>query len=155
MQSMYVRADSMKDAAHVRTSDVMKQHSRVVVRYCDGRIVKGSTLNFDPVKPTFLLELPDHGVKSEPLEVRLSDLKAVFFVKDLAGDPQYRELKYFDKPSTGRRLSVTFADGEQLVGVSLTYDANRDGFFLFPADARSNNERVFVIRKSVTKVERA
>jgi hypothetical protein len=70
------------------------------------------------------------------------------------GDPQYHEQKQFEKPTTGHRLAVTFADGEQLVGVSLSYDATRDGFFLFPADPRSNNERVFVIRRTVVKVER-
>jgi hypothetical protein len=38
------------------------------------------------------------------------------------------------------------------VGTSLTYDATRPGFFLFPADPQSNNERVFVVRAATTKV---
>jgi hypothetical protein len=132
----------------------VKQHAKVVVRHRDGRIEKGKTLNFDPNRPTFLLELESAPAGSKPQEIRLQDLKAVFFVKDLVGDAQYNEQKQFEKPTTGHRLAVTFADGEQLVGVSLSYDATRDGFFLFPADPRSNNERVFVIRRNVVTVER-
>ena len=130
----------------------MKQHVKVVVRYCDGRIVKGTTLNFDPKRASFLLESADGP--AEPLEVRLDDLKAVFFVRDLVGNSEYHEEKNFEKPPAGRRLAVTFADGEQVIGASLTYDPTRDGFFLFPADARSNNERIYVVRRSVAKVER-
>lgn len=133
----------------------MKQHAKVVVRYGDGRIGKGKTLNFDPSRPTFLLEPENALAGSKPQEIRLQDLKAVFFVRDLAGNPQYKEQKQFEKPVTGRRLAVTFADGEQLVGVSLSYDPTRSGFFIFPADSRSNNERVFVIRQAVAKIERA
>ena len=132
----------------------MKQHVKVVARYCDGRIVKGTTLNFDPKRASFLLEGADSTAGAEPLEVRFDDLKAVFFVRDLIGDSQYNEQKSFEKPPTGRRLAVTFADGEQLIGASLTYDPAREGFFLFPADTRSNNERIYVVRRSVAKVER-
>ena len=57
-------------------------------------------------------------------------------------------------PLTGRRMAVRFADGERLVGVSLTYDEARDGFFLFPADANSNNERVYILKNAVVAVER-
>jgi small nuclear ribonucleoprotein (snRNP)-like protein len=131
----------------------VKQQAKVVVRYEDGRILKGTTLNFDPARPMFLLNLNDvPGAK--PLEVRLRELKAVFFVRDLVGDAEYMEQKHFEKPTAGQRVTVTFADGEQLIGVTLSYDPTRDGFFLFPADPRSNNERVFVLRRSVVKVER-
>ena len=132
----------------------MKQHVKVVVRYCDGRIVKGTTLNFDPKRASFLLESADGGAAAEPQEIRIDDLKAIFFVRDLVGNSQYNEQKSFEKPPTGRRLAVTFTDGEQLIGASLTYDPTREGFFLFPADARSNNERIYIVRRSVAKVER-
>jgi hypothetical protein len=39
--------------------------------------------------------------------------------------------------------------------VSLSYDETREGFFLFPADPGSNNERIFVIQGSVVTVCRA
>lgn len=41
-----------------------------------------------------------------------------------------------------------------IVGSSLTYDAGRAGFFLFPADPSSNNERIYVLTAAVRKVEK-
>lgn len=62
------------------------------------------------------------------------------------------EHKAFTKRPAGRIIEVTFFDGETLVGTSLTYDASRPGFFLFPADPQSNNVRVFVVRAATTSV---
>jgi hypothetical protein len=81
-------------------------------------------------------------------------LKAVFFVKDFDGNREHEESKEFLVPFTGRRRAVRFLDGEVLVGTSFSYDAARDGFFLFPADKFSNNEKVFVIAAAVADVER-
>lgn len=39
---------------------------------------------------------------------------------------------------------MTFYDGEVLVGSTLVYRGEGNGFFLHPADSRSNNLRVFV-----------
>ena len=132
----------------------MVKDVKVVVRYIDGRVIKGTTLNFDPQKPTFSLRLHDAPTSEERVPVRLSELKAVFFVRDFAGNPDYNDSKDFVRPLTGRRMAVRFADGESLVGASLTYDETRDGFFLFPADSQSNNERVYVLRNTVVAVER-
>lgn len=129
----------------------MNNAVKVVVRYLDGRVRKGTTLNFDPRKTWFLLSDVE-GAGQEPERVSLKDLKAVFFVRDFEGDPQRTEGKDFVRPLTGRKLKVLFPDGETLVGVSLTYDETREGFFLFPADPGSNNERIFVIQGSVVSV---
>jgi hypothetical protein len=39
---------------------------------------------------------------------------------------------------------VTFHDAEVLVGSTLGYRGEGNGFFVHPADSRSNNLRVFV-----------
>jgi hypothetical protein len=127
--------------------------AKVVVRYLDGRVVKGTTLNFNPTKPRFLLRLLDAPGTDEPVGIALTDLKAVFFVRDFAGVPDYNEKKQFESAPRGRRLAVRCVDGETLVGATLTYDATREGFFLFPADPKSNNERIYVLAKAVAKVE--
>ena len=127
---------------------------RIVARYSDGRVLKGTTLNFSPTGPKFFLHLADAASGDEAVPVLLSELKGVFFVRDLTGDPAHKELKEFATPPAGRRILVTFRDGEQLMGSSLTYNAARDGFFLFPADAQSNTERVFVVMQAVLTVER-
>ncbi len=78
----------------------------------------------------------------------------MFFVRNLSGHAAYNERKEFDERPLGRKIAVTFKDGERLVGTTFTYDAARDGFFLFPADANSNNERIYVVMHSVSSVEK-
>ena len=47
-----------------------------------------------------------------------------------------------------------FCQSNAGTGLSYTYDPTREGFFLFPTDADSNNERVYVLKHAVVKVER-
>ena len=53
-----------------------------------------------------------------------------------------------DKPS-GRKVEVTFADNEVLQGSVLGYNPKQSGFFLFLADPKGNNIRVFVVNNAV------
>src|SRR5512136_325932 len=108
---------------------------KVVARYIDGRVIKGLSQDFFPNKDHFHVS-PAGNPSGETVEVWVKELKAVFFVRDFAGDAQYNERKQYiqgDKPS-GRKIEVTFKDGEVLVGTTMGYDPNRPGFFLFPAD---------------------
>ena len=47
-------------------------------------------------------------------------LKAVFFVKDFIGKPEYQARQVFDqgRPPNGRKVKVVFTDGEVLVGTT-------------------------------------
>jgi hypothetical protein len=49
-------------------------------------------------------------------------------------------------------MEIVFKDGEKLVGSTLGYEPNRPGFFIHPADDKSNNIRVFVVQAFVDKV---
>ncbi len=126
---------------------------RVVVRYADGRILKGYTHDFFPNKDRFHLFLASRSGE-QGVEISLKDLKAVFLVRDFAGDPEYAERKKYlnGEKATGRKLEVTFQDGEVMVGSTLGYDRNRPGFFLLPADSKSNNIRVFVVASALKQV---
>jgi len=126
---------------------------KVVVRYVDGRVVKGTTQDFFPNKDRFHL-LSDTTVLEEPAEVLIRDLKAVFFVKDFGGNPGYNERKEYNNgdKAQGRKVEILFVDGEKLVGSTLGYDPNRLGFFLFPVDPESNNMRVFAVTAAVKNV---
>ena len=127
----------------------------VVARFADGRMLKGHTNDFLPAKDRFHLLPEDKAYGTTPLEVMVSELKALFFVKDLKGDQVRAETNAFapGKAVSGRKLKVTFLDHEVLVGTTQGYQPDRPGFFLVPADARSNNERCFVVMKSVKLVE--
>ncbi len=125
--------------------------AKVVVRYVDGRIVKGYTLNFFPNKDQFYLQSLDISEGQEPLKIMVKDLKAVFFVRDFNGNPDYRERRKFvesDRPQ-GRKIEVVFKDGEQMVGATMGYDRSRLGFFIVPVDMQGNNERVYVVQSAI------
>ncbi len=126
---------------------------KVVARYLDGRRVKGFSQDFFPNKERFHI-YPATKPAGEALEVSLKELKAIFFVKDFTGNSLYHERKEYlqeEKPS-GRKVEVTFKDGEVMVGSTLGYDPNRPGFFIFPADPKCNNIRVFAVTPAVKKV---
>lgn len=130
-------------------------HARVVARYLDGRVLKGHTKNFDPERDSFSL-IPRNAAEGDaPVQVRIAALKALFFVGDFDGEPEYSERGEFLSPTAGRRLTVRFADGEVLVGSSLTYHPSRSGFFLFPGDPFSNNDKVFVVAAATVEVVNA
>lgn len=131
------------------------ERGKMVVHYADGRVIKGYSYDFYPYKQSFHLLPPVAGFSftDEATEVRIKDLKAVFFVRDFVGDPSYNERKHFAEGGPpGRKVEVTFRDGEVLVGSTMGYDRHRPGFFLIPADPKGNNLKVFAVRAAVTNV---
>ncbi len=130
--------------------------AKLVVRYANGKVIKGYSYNFNPHRPIFHLlpSAPGFSFTDEMVEVRIKDLKAVFFVRDFAGDPSYNERKEFaeGEPPPGRKVEVTFKDGQVLVGSTVGHGPRPRGFFFIPADPKSNNLRVFAVRTAVTNV---
>jgi hypothetical protein len=127
--------------------------NKIVARFADGRILKGSTADFVPAKDQFHVSTMGSASGSRPARVRLSDLKALIFVKDFAGNPRHEERKEFGPDSPpGRRIKVIFKDGETLVGTTSGYQPGRSGFFLVPADSASNMARCFVVASATAKI---
>jgi hypothetical protein len=128
--------------------------TKVVVKYLNGKVIKGFMQNFSPNKDRFHLIPPDKA-SGGTIEVMVKHLKAIFVVRDFIGNPQYDERKKYvegEKPS-GLKLEVTFTDGELIAGSTLLgYDPKRQGNFIFPADPKSNNLRVFVVSSAVKSV---
>ena len=126
---------------------------KVVVRYSCGRVIKGFTQDFFPTKKLFHLTTVDNPSAGQ-IEVSIEDLKAIFMVRDFIGHSLYKERKKYieEEKSSGKQVEVTFIDGEVLVGSTLSYDPKRQGFFIFPADPKSNNIRVYVVSSFVEKV---
>jgi hypothetical protein len=127
---------------------------KVVVRYAEGKVIKGYTQDFFPNKDRFHLQPQERSTGQDTQQILLKDLKAIFFVKDFGGNPAYDERRQFgdgDKPQ-GRKMEILFKDGEKLVGSTLGYEPNRPGFFIQPVDGQSNNMRVFVVQAFVDKV---
>lgn len=66
--------------------------NRVVIACVDGRRLHGHVYNFSMAKDTFRLFPEEDSAEHEGIEVFFKDLKAVFFVKDFAGDPERHDL---------------------------------------------------------------
>jgi hypothetical protein len=128
--------------------------NRVVARFTDGRMVKGDTSDFLPTKDSFHVGMAPAVPGAKLVEIQMKDLKALFFVKDFAGDPKHEDRKEFDsaRPGAGRRIKVVFKDGEVLVGTTQGYQPGRPGFFLVPADPGSNIERCYVLSAATQEI---
>jgi hypothetical protein len=117
-------------------------------------LIKGTTQDFFPNRASFHLQ-PADG--SPTTEVRCKTLKAIFFVKQYAGDAKRRDLRGFlaapGETAQGRKMAVRFKDGELLCGYSLSYLPDREGFFMFPADSGSNNLRIYVLAAATVEVK--
>lgn len=126
--------------------------NKVVARFRDGRIVKGTTTDFLPARDAFHVH-PEGG--GAPVTVKHADLKAIFFVRDFAGNPAHRPKNEFDpaKPVIGRKIRVVFLDDEVIVGTTQGYQPGRPGFFVVPADVDSNTERCYVLAAATREVK--
>ena len=126
---------------------------KVVAHYLDGRVIKGTSLDIDPTRPTFHIR-PAQGAA---VEVSMSRLKALFFVRSLEGDPAHDETLALDPGDTRSRgsclVKLRFGDGEEMVGLTIRYPPNRPFFFIVPVDTTSNNMRILVNRDAVLSME--
>lgn len=121
----------------------------VVVHRPGEPLLKGITNDFFPNKNIFHLK-DDSG---EVHEVSLEGLKAVFFVKGFEGDSSYEERTDVERTGFGKKIQVDFNDGETLIGYCHSFTPGRTGFYVFPADPQSNNDRVFVITAATKDVK--
>jgi hypothetical protein len=128
--------------------------NKVVARFTDGRMVKGSTSDFVPAKEFFHVAPADAPKGTKPRLVHVKDLKAIFFVKDFVGRPGYTPTNEFegDKAPSGRKIKVVFTDGETIVGTTQGYQPGRAGFFMVPADSAANIERCYVVSAATSEI---
>jgi hypothetical protein len=139
-------------SSHSSGSATASTGRMIVARFLDGKVVKGTTQDFLPNKATFhVYENGDEG--SSALELSVVSLKAVFFVKSFEGREDHVEDYSFEKTKGyGRKCVVKLIDGEIITGYTSGYGADRPGFFLIPAEADSNNARVFIVNKAVLDI---
>jgi hypothetical protein len=123
--------------------------NKIVIRYADGRLRKGTTSDFFPNKDIFHLNDRADG---RTYEINVRDLKAVFFVKSYEGDPSYEEKLHVERIGLGRRIKIRFRDGETMVGYTQGYSPARSGFIFFPADPDCNNDKAFIVTASTDDI---
>lgn len=132
----------------------MPEANLVVVRFLSGKCVKGSTQDFFPERISFHVQA--RGGAAETIQVKMAELKAVFFVRDLNGNSAHIKSRKFGVQapslSSAKKIAVLFKDQELLVGYTNSYVAGKLGFFLTPADDRGNNIRVYVLSHAAKTV---
>ena len=131
----------------------LNKPSKVVVACLDGQRLKGFVFNFSALRDQFRLFPEENSHQYEGKEVKVDSVKAIFFVKDFAGHSEHDDSYHLRDAAHGRKLEVTFRDGEKVVGTTEAYNPKKVGFFVFPADPECNNTRVFVVNKNVREVK--
>lgn len=125
--------------------------NRIVAHLMSGAVVKGVSLDVDLLKPRCHVKTED-GV----VEVQLADVKALFFVRDLAGDASRNDTQEVDPTDSRLRgttqVEVLFHDGERIVGLTNRFPPRGQLFFMVPVDAASNNSRILVNLAAVRSV---
>jgi len=80
-----------------------------------------------------------------PERLPTKGLKAVFFLLAPGAKPPVAE---------GAKLRVTFYDERQVAGFTPAYRPADNGFFMFPADTRTNTARIYIYRGAVKNIAR-
>ena len=104
--------------------------------------MKGITSDFFPNKNNFHIEDKDTG---KNIEIDVTKLKGIFFVKSFEGNKDYQEQQNIERTGLGKKIKVKFKDGETAIGYTTGFSRDRTGFYLFPSDPNSNTEKIFVV----------
>jgi hypothetical protein len=113
---------------------------RVIIHTVEGQVKRGTLRDVDLLDETIPLE-QQTGFAPENIPVKR--VKAIFFMLPPTGRQPQPE---------GQKIRITFNDGRQVAGFSNDYKNTRPGFFVVPADNRTNTERIFIYRSSVQAV---
>jgi len=128
--------------------------NHVVAHFNDGSLLKGTTEDFSANRATFHLH---EAGSNDTVVVQIRKLKAVFFVRNLDGNPERRDIPGFlhgpGETNQGKKIAVRFRDREIAFGYSLSYSRERSGFFLTPADPGSNNLRIYILTAATVEVK--
>ena len=113
---------------------------RVIIHTIEGQVKRGTIRDIDLLDQAVHLE---QQTGFAPERIPVSRLKAVFFMLPAGSRPP---------TASGQKLRVTFNDGRQVAGFCSDYSSNAPGFFVVPADNRTNTARIFIYRSSVQSV---
>jgi hypothetical protein len=127
------------------------QRQKVIVRKLDGQIIKGYVEGIPALQNT--KDISVASITEEIITVPKQEVKALFFVRKFSGDKDYCEIKFFESQPKieGLWIRLVFFDGEIIEG-TITNSARfvvDDGFYLRPADPKSNNRLMYVLKTAL------
>ncbi len=130
-----------RSGGHLRDSVIsvpLPGEHRVILHTLEGQVKRGTLRNADLGDDT--LELV---AASSTERIARPRVKAIFFLLPAGGRLQ---------PSKGAKVRVTFKDGRQVAGFSSDHKGMGPGFFVVPADNRTNTERIYIYRHGISGV---
>lgn len=123
----------------------------VVANLLRGGVVKGISLDVDAAKPLCHIRTDGGAV-----EVKLAEVKALFFVRDLAGDPARNDAQALAGDDPRQRgatvVEIEFKDGERIVAFTNRFPPRGAFYFVVPVDPASNNSRILVNSAAVASL---
>lgn len=117
---------------------------KVVIKFLNGGILKGDVTGFTPETGRIKV-----STKKGKEAIDLTLLKAVFFLRE--GDR--RSSKDELLKVGGKRIRVSFADGEEITGYTYGLHPLGIGFYLFPMNETDSNEKIFVVKGNTIKIQ--
>jgi hypothetical protein len=106
----------------------------------EGQVKRGTIRNSNLLDSAIALE---QQAGSAPERIPANRVKAIFFMATAGAKVT---------TPTGQKVRVTFNDGRQVAGFSTDFKGTEPGFFLTPADTRTNTARIYIYRSSVQSV---
>ncbi|MFY0580532.1 DUF6982 domain-containing protein [Cystobacter fuscus] len=113
---------------------------RVIIHTVEGQVKRGAIRDVDLLDAAIPLE---QQAGFAPESIAIQRVKAIFFMLATGSRPPQPE---------GQKIRVTFNDGRRVAGFSNDYQGTGQGFFVIPADTRTNTSRIFIYRSSVQTV---
>jgi len=114
---------------------IVEGEHRVIIHTHEGQVKRGVIRDVDIWANTIAIEQSGQS-EAVPTE----RIKAIFFMKPPGGS---------EPPASGQKIRVTLADGRQVLGFSTDFQSESPGFFLVPADVRTNTSRIYLFRSAV------
>lgn len=125
--------------------------SRIVACAMSGRTQEGFTSDFTPAGGQLELHAEPTPASTAAV-VPFTELKMIRFLKDPARRTAPAGAVTATAAPKGRKLRITFTDGQQLEGTTESYRRSAPGFFVQPSDPEGDDERVFVMGSATTQV---
>lgn len=126
-------------------------HKKVIVRKTDRDSIQGY------VAANFLVDgkLEMLNAAGNVVQVSLSEVKGVFFVRDFSDSESLGRKTFTTRPrAEGLWVRLKFRDNDVMEGIMPNNLAqiSPEGFFINPPDTRSNTQRIFVPRSSLSEL---
>lgn len=128
------------DGTQMLSGTFVQGEHRVVIHTVEGQVIRGKMRDIDLMSDSLPVELQSGGSAQS---IPVKRIKAIFFLIS----PEVKR-----PPSHGEKIRVSFPDGREVVGFSNDHKSSDPGFFVTPADARTNTARIYIFRWGVVAV---